>query len=210
MTAVRPSTRSHAATLRLAAVLAAAAALLRIVPWVLPVGPFPLDHAVVVVVAGLLAASAVVLARGAGAEGGVVGGIGRGALLAFAVLVLLRPVVRLTSPSGPAPTVAMSVWSTVSLVIAVLTVAAAIVAIVALARARAVPARVVVVAAVALAVHLVGGVILAVPGLVTSAPSQELVVALWTIAGYAEIAALLAVGLVWFLAGSASRERAVS
>jgi hypothetical protein len=200
MTAVRPSVRSRGATLRLAGVLVAASGVLQLALSFLPVGPSAVAGVLPIVLAGLLAAAAVVLARGADGEGGLAGRRGAAALVAFAVLLLLGPVVRFASGVGDSLTVMIG-SSYVSLAIDALAVIAAAASLLALAGARAVPHRVVVVPAVVLLLHVIAGVLLWIPALSGLVPSQATLIALSTIGSLTETLSLLVVGVVWLLAG---------
>ncbi|MWV51246.1 hypothetical protein GRS96_18405 [Rathayibacter sp. VKM Ac-2803] len=204
MTAPRPSVRSRGATLRLAGVLVGVRGLLEIVLSFLPLGLVGAGRVAPILLAGLLGSAAVVLARGADAEGGLVGRRGRAALVAFAVLLVLGPVVRLlTRVSGSLGLMVGS--SGLSGVILALSVVAAALALAALAASHSVPRRAVVVAIVALVVHVLGGVLTSIPGLVVAVPSQEVLFALFAIVSVAESLSLVAVGLVWILTGRSLR-----
>ncbi|MWV57730.1 hypothetical protein [Rathayibacter sp. VKM Ac-2754] len=204
MTAPRPSVRSRGATLRLAGVLVGVRGLLEIVLSFMPLGLVGAGRVAPILLAGLLGSAAVVLARGADAEGGLVGRRGRAALVAFAVLLVLGPVVRLlTRVSGSLGLMVGS--SGLSGVILALSVVAAALALAALAASRSVPPRAVVAAIVALAVHVLGGVLTSIPGLFVAVPSQEVLFALFAIASVAESLSLVAVGLVWILTSRSLR-----
>ncbi|WKK72293.1 hypothetical protein Q0F99_04690 [Rathayibacter oskolensis] len=200
MTAVRPTVRSRGAALRLAGVLVGAAGLLQIALWFAPLGLVGAGRVAPILLAGLLGSAAVVLARGADAGGGLVGRRGGAALIAFAVLLVLGPVVRLATPASDSLGIMVG-SSVLSGAILALSVIAAALGLAALAAARSVPLRAVVVAAVALALHVLGGVITSIPGLVVAVPAQEVLLALYAIGSVAETLSLIAVGLVWFLTG---------
>ncbi|MCJ1698846.1 hypothetical protein MT356_03860 [Rathayibacter festucae] len=199
-----PSAARRAATLRLAGLFVAAAGLLDVVFLVAPTGSGSLlaARAVVLLGAGLLAAAASVLARGADSKGGLVGPTGATALIVFAVLIVLRPIVNWSSPSttGSTATPEMITAATLVLVLAVLAFAAGVVGLVALARSHTVPRRVIVTAAVAVAVNAVGGYAVSAPLLVTATPSQELLLGLSLAASIAGALSILATGIVWLLA----------
>ena len=199
-----PPAASRAATLRLAGLFVAAAGLLDVVFLVAPTGSGSLlaARAVVLLGAGLLAAAASVLARGADAKGGLVGPTGATALIVFAVLTVLRPIVSWSSPSttGSTPTPEVIAAATLVLVLAVLALIAGAVALVALARSRTVPRRVVVVAAVAGVVNTAGGYAVSAPLLVTATPSQELLLGISTVVSIVGALTVLATGVVWLLA----------
>lgn len=150
--------------------------------------------------AGLLAAAAVVLARGTDSEGGLAGRRGAAALVAFAVLLLLGPVVRLASGIGDSLTVMIG-SSYLSMAIDVLAVIAAAVSLAALAGARTVPRSVVVVPAVVLLLHVIAGVLLWIPVVFDLVPSQATLIALSMLGSLTETLSLVVVGLVWLLAG---------
>ncbi|KQQ05516.1 MULTISPECIES: hypothetical protein [unclassified Rathayibacter] len=204
MTAVRPSAPSRGATLRLAGILVGAAGLLQITLWFAPLGIVGVGRVAPILLAGLLGSAAVVSARGVDVEGGLVGRRGRAAFLAFAVLLVLGPVVRLATPASGSLGIMVG-SSVLSGVILALSVVAAALGLAALAASRSVPRPAVVVAIVALAVHLLGGVVTSIPGFVVEVPAQELLLALYAIASVAETASLVAVGLVWFLTGRSLR-----
>lgn len=197
-------TASPAATLRLAGLFVAGAGLLEVLFLVVPAGSGSslAARAVVLLGAGLLAAAASVLARGADSKGGLVGPTGATALIVFAVLIVLRPIIAWSSPSttGSTPTPEMITASTLVLALAVLSLVAGMVGLVALGRSRTVPRRVVVIAAVAVGVNAVGGFATAVPLLVTATPSQELLIGISIAASLAGSLLILATGVVWLLA----------
>ena len=195
---------SRAATLRLAGLFVAGAGLLEVLFLVVPAGSGSVlaARAVVLLGAGLLAAAASVLARGADSKGGLVGPTGATALIVFAVLIVLRPIISWSSPSttGSTPTPEMMTASTLVLTLAVLSLVAGVVGLVALGRSRTVPRRVVVIAAVAVGVNAVGGFATSVPLLVTATPSQELLIGVHLAASLAGSLLILATGVVWLLA----------
>ncbi|NQX15552.1 hypothetical protein [Rathayibacter sp. VKM Ac-2857] len=201
---VPASAASRAATLRLAGLFVAAAGLLDVVFLFAPVGSGSslAARAVVLLGAGLLAAAASVLARGADSKGGLVGPTGATALIVFAVLIVLRPIVSWSSPSttGSTSTPEMIAASTLVLTLAVLTLAAGVVGLVALGRSRTVPRRVVVIPAVAVAVNAAGGFATTVPLLVTATPSQGLLIGISIVASIAGSLVILATGVFWLLA----------
>ncbi|QHC60031.1 hypothetical protein [Rathayibacter sp. VKM Ac-2760] len=203
-TADRPTTASRAATLRLAGLFVGATGLLDVVFWFAPAGSGSsiAAYAVVLLGAGLLAAAASVLARGADSKGGLVGATGATAFIVFALLIVLRPLVRWFSPSttGSTSTPEMIAASTLVLTLAALSLVAGVVGLVALARARTVPRRVVVLGAVALAVNALGGVATSIPLLLTATPSQELLIGVNTVSSMTGSLLLLATGVVWLLA----------
>lgn len=122
----------------------------------------------------------------------------------FAVLVLLGPVVRLAGGASDSLTLMIG-SSYLSFAIDVLAAIAAVLALVSLATGGVVPRRAVVVAGAALAVHVVGALLLSVPAVFSAVPSQEVLIALSIIGSLAETFSLIAVGIVWFLAGRALR-----
>jgi hypothetical protein len=204
-----PSAASRAATLRLAGILVAAAGLLQIAAWFLP-----LDLAVTgvgrlgaLIAAGLLAASASALARGSDATGGIAGRTGAAAFLAFGVLIVLRPLVAWFSPSGAEPSRGMAVASALVLVMGALAIAAAVVGLVALHRARTARTSVVVAGLVAVVAAAAQDYVPSLGLLLDSSPGQELLIALWTIGSFAEALSLLALGAMMLLASrSIARE----
>ncbi|MBO0985127.1 hypothetical protein [Rathayibacter sp. SD072] len=199
---VTPTAASRAATLRLAGILVAAAGLLQIAAWFLP-----LDLAVTglgrlgaLIAAALLAAAASALARGSDAKGGIAGRTGAAAFLVVAVLIVLRPLVAWFSPSGAEPTRGMAVASALVLVMGAAAIAAAVVGLVALQRARTARTSVTVVGLVAVVAAAAQDYVPSLGLLVDSSPSQELLIALWTIGSFAEALSLVALGAVMLLA----------
>ena len=199
MTIAHSAASTRAAVLRLAGVFLAAAAVVQMLLWFLPVGNSVLGQVGVLLASGLLAALAAVIARGDGSAGsGLVDHRGAAAFLSFAVLVVIRPLVGWIVPSDDSLTTALAVSSAVVLVLGVLTVLAAGAGLWFL--RGAVPTRVVVVAAIALAINAAADWVTSVPFLVTADPSQEVLIALWTIGSMAGTFSLLAAGVVWILA----------
>jgi len=197
-----PTAAPRAATLRLAGILVAAAGLLQIAAWFLP-----LDLAVTgvgrlgaLIAAALLAAAASALARGSDAKGGIAGRAGAAAFLVVAVLLVLRPLVAWFSPSGAEPTRGMAIASALVLVMGAVAIIAAVVGLVALHRARTARTSVTVVGLVAVVATAAQGYVPSLGLLVDSTPSQELLLALWTIGSFAEALSLIALGAVMLLA----------